>query len=129
MIGALMMAAVTGATSAAPEPHMVEHILGAIAQIESGGQDIGVHPDGVSYGRYGVTTQGALAECIRMGVIPGVVASYDLSDPAHNARVARAYLLLMYERHGHSWFRATGWYHGGNVSARDDYAARVFDRL
>ncbi|NLF40952.1 lytic transglycosylase domain-containing protein [bacterium] len=108
---------------------MLQRVLASIGQVESGGRDLGVHPDGASWGRYGVT-HAALEELIRVGRWHTPAEQTDLSDPAINETVATEYLLLMYERNGHSWREAVGWYHGAaSWAARDAYARKVWQNL
>lgn len=73
-------------------------IINAIGQVESRGTDIGVHPDGVSYGRYGMT-QIAIRELKRVGIIDedDVI---DLTDPKQNRTCAKQYLILLKSRYG-----------------------------
>lgn len=128
LAGVMAMTAVPAIVSAAPDDTTLQKMLEAIAQVESGGRDIGVHPDGASWGRYGVTYV-ALDELIRLGRWHTPAAQTDLADPVINMTVATEYLLLMYERHGSSWYAAVGWYHGGTWLARDEYAQRVWGHL
>jgi len=106
------------------EVDMVGVFMDAIAEVESGGRDIGRHADGISVGKYGVTAF-AVAELRRVGVLPPVPV-IDLFNPHDNALVAREYLLLMLKRHGYCWGRALGAYHGGSEKAQDEYATKVF---
>ena len=78
------------------EVDMVGVFMDAIAEVESGGRDIGRHADGISVGKYGVTAF-AVAELRRVGVLPPVPV-IDLFNPHDNALVAREYLLLMLKR-------------------------------
>ena len=108
---------------------MVGRLIKAIGLVESGGDNLGVHPDGVSCGRYGVT-QVAVDELKSDRVrrkypscyLDGGV--YDLTWPEINELVARKYLLYMYLRHK-TWWKAVGWYHGGDELRRDRYAGKV----
>ena len=95
---------------------MCRRVLEAIGQVESGGKNIGVHPDGVSYGKYGVTMIAVRELHFR---------EEGLKDPEENKFIARLYLQEMYRRHK-CWFKATGFYHGGSREARDEYALKVF---
>jgi|GEM_PF-6314358 len=114
------------ATTRTPDPILCANILHAIAHVESKDRDIDAHEDGVSFGRYGVT-QRAVAELIRVGHLMDIGIEYDLADPTVNASVAKAYLLLMFERAGGSWWNACEKYHGSLVKgANEAYAAKVW---
>jgi len=105
------------------DPVMLVKVMKAISLVESGGKDLEVHPDGYSFGRYGVTRI-AVAELIRLKKLPD--REYDLTNPDINKTVAMKYLVLMYERYG-TWWVAVGRYHGGGSKRREEYAARVFE--
>jgi hypothetical protein len=109
----------------------ITNVLAGIAMVESGGRDMGVHPDGVSYGRYGLTLV-AVRELERCGDVSREELRMleanpaQLAAPDRNARLAWLYLRVMYEQHAcGSWIEAAGWYHGGNAERRRAYADRV----
>ena len=69
-----------------------EQVLDAIAYVESGNKAIGVHPDGVSFGRHGVT-YGAVKELRRVNILKTIWV--DLREDRANRRIAAKYLELM----------------------------------
>lgn len=81
-------------------------VLSGIEQVESTGRDIGLHRDGVTYGRYGVTYM-AVRELQRIGWL--AKTPVDLRDPKTNRRVARLYLEYLKKRYG-SWWHAVQHY-------------------
>ena len=107
------------------DPRMLEKLLIEIARVESGGKNIGVHSDGVSYGKYGVTMI-AVRELQRVGIVDNNFRESWLKLPEQNEYIARLYLQEMYRRHK-SWYLAVGYYHGGDKRARVRYAERVYE--
>ena len=99
-----------------------EDVLEAIAQVESSNRALGIHPDGVSYGRYGVTRI-ALRE---LGKTIDISEHLDLTVDWINRYCAWEYLRLMYTRHKcASWVEAAGWYHGGDATNRAAYVQKI----
>ena len=76
----------------------VESILSGIAMVESSNRDLGVHPDGVSYGKYGVTYM-AVTELKRVKLLPEQMV-IDLCDPIQNELCATKYFILLVSRFG-----------------------------
>jgi hypothetical protein len=95
-----------------------EEVLRAIAMVETGDRDIGLHPDGVTYGRYGVTYM-AVRELQRLRRLED--GEVDLRNPATNRRVASLYLQYLKERYG-SWWEAVRHYNPRSGS----YARKVW---
>jgi hypothetical protein len=107
-----------------PDDAMCAKMLRGIAQVESKDKDIGLHADGVSHGRYGVT-QVSVDELVRVKMLDR--RDLDLDDPTVNAMVARLYLLVQFERAGGSWWNAVEKYHGNrDKTANSSYAAKVW---
>ena len=107
-----------------PDDAMCAKMLRGIAHVESKDKDIGLHADGLSFGRYGVT-QVAVDELVRVKMLDR--RDVDLADPTINAMVARLYLLLQFERAGGSWWNSVERYHGNSdKSANSAYAAKVW---
>ena len=96
----------------------LDDVLYGVAVLESGDADIGLHQDGVSYGRYGVT-QMAVAELQRVRWLNA--GQVDLRDPDNNRKVAALYLRYLKHRHG-SWWKATA----QNNPRSTTYARRVW---
>ena len=106
----------------------LSRVMRAIAQVESSNRDIGVHPDGVSYGKYGVTAI-AMKELQRLEILSPNMQKEWLLIPETNEIAARQYLMLMFNRHGKCWYKAVGWYHGGDANQREEYANKVYSHL
>ena len=88
--------------------------------VETGNRDIGLHPDGVTYGRYGVTYM-AVRELRRIKWIGK--ARVDLRRPHENKRIASLYLQYLEQRYG-SWWEAVRHYNPrSNSYARKVWAA------
>lgn len=96
----------------------IDDVMEGIELVESGGKDIGRHPDGVTFGRYGVTYM-AVRELRRLRIIDDT--DVDLMVPEANARIARLYLQHLKQRYG-SWWEAVVHY---NPRSRS-YARRVW---
>ncbi len=100
---------------ALPEIGMVAVLLFKIMCVESAGTQTGFHPDGKSYGLFGLTE----------------IACQDIDVPfppksIQDEYVAAAkYLVKMKERHQCDWLSAAGWYHGGNEERREAYIDKV----
>lgn len=121
----------TASAGVAIDELMLAKVLRAIAQVESGGKAVGIHPDGTSHGTHGITTT-ACRELIRLNKLSEIPDSATLAVPETNERLARLYLTAMYldnARGGHSWWLAVGWYHGGDRKEREAYAAKVWGCL
>lgn len=99
----------------------IDDVLHGIQMVESSGRDIGRHPDGVTYGRYGVTYM-AVKELRRLGRIDG--RPVDLVNPATNKRIATLYLKYLKQRYG-SWWRAVEHYNPGSST----YARKVWAEM
>ncbi|MBT3381893.1 MAG: transglycosylase SLT domain-containing protein [Lentisphaerae bacterium] len=96
-------------------------VMHGISMVESRGRDVGLHSDGVAYGRYGVTYV-AVAELQRKRLIgPGRV---DLMDPDTNERMAARYVLYLKRRYG-SWWRAVQQYNPRSTT----YARKVWAEM
>ena len=107
------------------DQRQASRILRAIAEVESGNKDIGKHPDGVSYGKYGVT-MAAVNELKRLGILSPNVQEDWLLIPETNELVARLYLNLMYRR-TKCWWKAVKKYHGaGNDAENEQYVRKVW---
>jgi len=103
-----------------------ERVLWAIGQVESGGKDIGLHPDKISYGRYGVTSIAA-KELYRLGLV-SVLNGY--KNPVGNHFAAHEYLMLMARRHNvQNWLLAAGYYHSSTPDVREAYMLRIRKKL
>jgi len=99
-----------------------ERVLWAIGEVESGNKDIGLHPDNISYGRYGVTSIAA-EELHRLGLIK-LRSSY--KNPVGNHFAAHEYLMLMARRHNvQNWLLAAGYYHSSTPDLREAYMLRI----
>jgi len=116
----------------------LEKAMRGIALVESGGHDMGIHKDGVSWGKYGVTMT-AVAQLSKLGLIsqeefmevqqsPKMIA-----EPERNERYARHYMSWQYVSHmkhdGSDRSFAVGRYHGGNEKRQGKYIERVVDAL
>ena len=103
-----------------------DDVLKAIAIVESSNRAIGMHPDGASYGRYGVTKIAVRELSKTIDISEGI----DLKVDWINKYVAWEYLRLMYNRHGcTNWVEAAGWYHGGDLSNRAVYIEKITKEL
>jgi len=99
-----------------------KEILWAIAEVESGNKDIGLHPDKISYGRYGITKLAA-TELWRYGKITDL-NSYKTVEG--NKFAANEYLMLMARRHNvQNWLLAAGYYHSSTPDLREAYMLRI----
>lgn len=96
-------------------------VLYQIMCVESGGRKIGFHPDGQSYGYFGLTK----------------VACEEIDEtfpPRNELRCARKYLRLMADRHcpdkvgDDRLYTAAGYYHGGGKNRRNGYAAKCLKK-
>lgn len=100
---------------ALPEIGMVAVLLFKIMCVESAGVQTGFHPDGRSYGLFGLTE----------------IACRDIDVPfppksIQDEYVAAAkYLVKMKERHDCDWLTAAGWYHGGSEERREAYIDKL----
>ncbi len=122
----LILLVITITTAIALSDYSCNDVLKAIAVVESSNRDLGVHPDGKSYGRYGVTKI-AVRELQKT---IDISESIDLTYPKANEHAAREYLRLMYNRHKcTNWVQAAGWYHGGGESNRAAYIERIIKAL
>ena len=98
----------------------LDDILYGIAMVETRNRDVGLHDDGVSYGRYGITNQ-AVRELQRVGHLEQ--GRYNLIDPDTNRQIAILYLRHLKDRYG-SWWKATEMYNPrGQNYARKVWAA------
>jgi hypothetical protein len=118
-------------TTAATTDVSIFEAMSYIALIESGNKDIGKHPDGMSWGRYGITVA-AVRELARVGDVSNATMAaiakepQKLADPALNEQYAYLYLRLCYdEHHCTNWVDAAGWYHGGEISRQCKYKNRI----
>ena len=103
-----------------------EQVLWAIGEVESGNKDIGLHPDLISYGRYGVSSIAA-EELHRLGLIR-FRNSY--KNPTGNRFAAHEYLMLMARRHNvQNWLLAAGYYHSTTPDLREAYMLRIRKKL
>lgn len=111
IIGAIM---VTTAQSVYCEPqYTIDQVIAAIADKESGGIEIGVHPDGSSYGKYGLTAM-AVQECVNEHKLIAFKHPKDMSVSEQREAI-EAYLTIMHERFKcPSWVAASGYYHRSN---------------
>jgi len=101
-------------------------VLKAISFVESTDRDLGVHPDGVSYGRYGVTKKAVRELSKTIDISDGI----DLTNPKANEYAAWEYLRLMHTRHKcTNWIEAAGFYHGGSESNRAVYIEKITKAL
>jgi hypothetical protein len=96
----------------------LDEVMHGIAIVETGDRDIGLHPDGVTYGRYGVTYM-AVRELQRLKWIDGT--RVNLREPAVNRRIASLYLKYLRKRYG-SWWEAVRHYNPRSGS----YARKVW---
>lgn len=99
----------------------LQDVLHGIQMVESGGRDIGLHPDGVTYGRYGVTYL-AVRELQRLRLVTD--AKVNLRDPATNKRMAELYLVHLHRRYG-SWWEAVRHYNPRSPG----YARKVWGEM
>ena len=97
----------------------IYYVLALIMMAESSGQKIGMHPDGASYGLFGLTE----VACI------DISEKFPPDTPQDELRCAKKYLEKMNERwHCDSnWYEAAGWYHGGDFERRQDYIENLMD--
>ena len=127
LIGVIMNATIIHAKvirAGDDDPQMLEKVLAAIAQIESNNRDIGVHSDGVSYGRYGITMM-AVRELQRVGILDVSFNKAWLKIPEQNEYIAKLYLREMYRR-TKSWYKAVKRYHGASDDDENErYAQRA----
>lgn len=91
-------------------------VLAHIMIVESGGQKLGMHPDGASYGLFGLTE----VACVDVG------EKFPPETPRDELRVAKKYLETVNERFkcDNLWL-ASGFYHGGDAERRKDYVDKV----
>ncbi|OPZ31291.1 MAG: hypothetical protein BWZ02_00315 [Lentisphaerae bacterium ADurb.BinA184] len=101
-----------------PRPVALDDVLYGIGQVETGGRQVGLHKDGVSYGVYGVTYM-AVRELQRLRLLDD--GEVNLASPATNRKVAALYLSHLRDRYG-TWEKAVEMY---NPMAKD-YAPRVW---
>jgi len=94
-------------------------VLALIMMAESSGQKIGMHPDGKSYGLFGLTE----VACTDIG------EKWPPETPKDELRCAKKYLEKMDERWKceHEWLVAAGFYHGGDASRRDTYVRNLVE--
>lgn len=107
------------------DPVLLSQFLCAIGFVESGNKNIGIHNDGESYGKYGVTKY-AVNELKRVKLIPIDFRTALIKLPFYNKLIAEKYLNLLFHRCG-SWYKAVGMYHGGDKKRRNAYADKVFN--
>ena len=104
-----------------------------IAFKESKNKNIGIHNDGVSYGRLGVTIHPALDQLLAMGWISRLPTEEEICDPGTNAMLGAYYLLAcikMYATNKDGTFdikKAVGCYHGGKKADRDAYSKSAYE--
>ena len=109
---------ILSSTIAATKATGLEDVLYGIQMVETGGRDIGQHPDGVTFGRYGVTYM-AVRELQRINWIDD--ADVDLNNPATNRHIATLYIRYLKKRYG-SWWEAVRHYNPRSGS----YARKVW---
>jgi len=98
----MLMALFSLVASASAQAIDLPEVMYGVGMVESCGRDVGLHSDGVAYGRYGVTYM-AVSELRRKRLIgPGRI---DLMDPDTNERMATQFMLYLKRRYG-SWWRA-----------------------
>ena len=126
----------------------VDDVLYGIRWVESRDghrKDIYPHPDGKSWGVYGVSPWAILAldenkvltfdkqgcAILAIGEFRFVCAGTDnLANPAFNCAAAEAYLRLMCKLHKcTSWLEAAGYYHGGDQASRQKYMDSVEEAI
>ena len=91
-------------------------VLAHIMIMESGGQKLGMHPDGASYGLFGLTE----VACVDVG------EKFPPETPRDELRVAKKYFETVSERFKcDDVWSACGFYHGGDAERRKDYAGKV----
>ena len=112
MIEALLMIALAFAPT-----HITndDAVLYMIMMAESGGHEIKLHPDKVSYGLFGLTK----AACDEVG------EDWPPENPKDEYRAARKYLRRMATAHGGDLLEGAGWYHGGSEERRAEYIKRL----
>ena len=94
---------------------LVSVILFKIMCVESSGKPVKLHPDGSSYGYFGLTE----TACKEVG------ADFPPKSPLEEMETAEKYLRLMRERHNCDWLDALGWYHGGDKERRQAYIEKA----
>ena len=91
-------------------------VLAHIMVVESGGQKLGMHPDGASYGLFGLTE----VACVDVG------EKFPPETPRDELRTAKKYLETVNERFKCSdYWEAAGFYHGGNEERRAEYRKKL----
>lgn len=96
---------------------LIAYILLQIMCVESGGKTEGFHPDGKSYGYFGLTK----AACEDIGV------EFPPRMPTDEYNAAKKYLVLLMDRHDCDILTAVGWYHGGNEERREAYIEKIIN--
>ena len=105
-----------------------EKMLKAIGQVESNGKELNRHPDGVSFGQYGVTMM-AVRELQRVGTLSPNFQEKWLERPEVNRNVAKMYLMLMYRR-AKCWWNAVKRYHGATDDSENErYVKKVWGAI
>lgn len=103
-----------------------------IAIKESKNKNIGIHPDGVSYGRLGVTIHPGCDQLLKMGWITRLPTEKEICDPSFNNMLGTYYLLAcikMYATNKDGTIdikKAVGCYHGGKKADRDAYSKDAY---
>ena len=97
----------------------IYYVLALIMMVESSGQKIGMHPDGKSYGLFGLTE----IACTDIG------EKWPPETPKDELRCAKKYLERMSDRWncGKDWFTAAGFYHGGDSYRRETYVHNLME--
>lgn len=91
-------------------------VLAHIMIVESGGQKLGMHPDGASYGLFGLTE----VACVEVG------EKFPPETPRDELRTAKAYLEKVSERFKcPDYWEAAGFYHGGGKERREEYCKKL----
>jgi hypothetical protein len=91
-------------------------VLAHIMIVESGGVKVGIHPDGCSYGLFGLTE----VACVEVG------EPFPPETPRDELRTAKAYLEKVNERFKcPNYWEAAGFYHGGGKERREEYCKKL----
>lgn len=111
----------------------------ALALAESHNKDCGLHPDGVSWGKFGITLTAVaqLRTKRKISELEHWLAEQHpsrLAAPVRNERYARLYFALMLdkvpaEKRTGEYLPHIGLYHGGNAARMDRYRVRALKRL
>jgi len=106
----------------------VEKILDAIKTVESrGAKQLYPHPDGVSYGYYGLTESAVLDLIIykKVSIKEKIIEALQIYSETLQKFLAYKYLELMKERYNCTWLEAAGYYHGGDAERRNKYIQKI----